>query len=145
MKPIYKLVFLIVILTYQETLGIATESDSRGLAPPNSGSLPQAAATAGKESSDKGSGIILKGWMKWFTYMSQMDFNKRPSKFEINPAYKDQFTKKANITFTDKDKDQFGWFDIPDETSFFFLMTSKAIYAVTSRRVSYLFYFLQRV
>ena len=79
--------------------------------------------------------FILKGWLKFFTYTPSFYTSSIPNKFEFNPAYKAQFTWGKSPSFSDKDKDEFGWFNIIDDTHFFFILTKTTLYAVYARRV----------
>ena len=93
------------------------------------------AAMAQSQDDDQSKPFIIKGWMKFFTYTPSFYSNKTPNKFEFNPGYKAQFTWGIGPSFTDKDKDQFGWFNIIDDTHFFFILTKTTLYAVYARRV----------
>ncbi len=52
----------------------------------------------------------------------------------MNSAYDSQFSYSRNVTFTEDDKDGSGWFDIPSSSHFFFVLTKKSMYSLTSRR-----------
>ena len=91
---------------------------------------------------DEDKPYIMKGWLKFFTYTSSFYASKIPNKFDYNPAYEAQFGWGRKPTFTEKDKDQFGWFNIIDDTHFFFVLTKTTLYAVYARRVlNYFFNF----
>lgn len=79
--------------------------------------------------------FIIKGWLKFFTYTPSFYSTSIPNKFEFNLAYKAQFTWGKGPSFSDKDKDEFGWFNIIDDTHFFFILTKTTLYAVYARRV----------
>lgn len=78
---------------------------------------------------------ILKGWLKFFTFIPDFTTNDMPTKFDYNPAYQAQYSHGRQPELTDSHKDQYGYFDIPSDTSFFFVLTSKTLYVINSRRV----------
>lgn len=80
--------------------------------------------------------FVMKGWLKFFTYTPSFYASSVPNKFEYNPGYLAQFTYGRNPTFTEKDKDEWGFFNIPDDTHFFFVLTRNTLYAMNARRVS---------
>jgi len=83
---------------------------------------------------EKDGPILKKGWLKFFDFQVAGDGSEKPGKFEINSAYQSQFAYSKNVTFTDDDKDASGWFDIPSNSHFFFVLTEKSFYSLTSRR-----------
>jgi hypothetical protein len=86
--------------------------------------------------------FIKKGWLKFFTYIPDFKSVDAPTKFEYNQQYYDQFTFGRNASFDpSKDKDQWGWFDIPSDTHFYFVLTTKSLFAVSARRVSLLIFY----
>ena len=70
---------------------------------------------------------IIKGWLKFFTFVPDFLTNDMPTKFDYNPAYREQFSHDRNPEFNIKDTDEFGFFNIPTETSFFFCYDPKNI------------------
>lgn len=76
---------------------------------------------------------IFKGWLHFFTFVPDFTTSVRPTKFEYNPAFLAQ--EKMHITCDLEKKDEWGTFDIPNETSFFFVLTKKSLYVVSARRV----------
>lgn len=78
--------------------------------------------------------FVMKGWLKFFTYTPNFYASSIPNKFEFNPGFEAQFSFGRNPTFTDKDKDENGFFNIPDDTHFFFVLTRKTLYAMNARR-----------
>lgn len=79
--------------------------------------------------------FVMKGWLKFFTYTPSFYASSVPNKFEYNPGYLAQFSYGRTPTFDEKDKDQWGYFNIPDDTHFFFVLTKKTLFAVSARRV----------
>ncbi len=79
--------------------------------------------------------FVMKGWLKFFTYTPSFYASIVPNKFEYNPAYAAQFAYGRKPTFDEKDKDQWGFFNIPDDTHFFFILTGKTLYVLSARRV----------
>jgi len=71
--------------------------------------------------------FVMKGWLKFFTHTPTFSDSFVPKKFEYNPGYLTQSS-------SDKDKDSWGSFNIPDDTHFFFVLTRKTLYAMNSRR-----------
>ena len=78
---------------------------------------------------------IMKGWLKFFTFTPDFRNDGRPTKFEYNSA----FLSQKNAYFTENDKDEWGWFNIPTDTSFFFVLTKKTLYVIKARRVLIIF------
>lgn len=78
--------------------------------------------------------FVMKGWLKFFTYTPSFYASSVPNKFEYNPSYLAQFSWGRKPGFTDKEKDEFGFFNIPDDTHFFFILTKKSLFAVNARR-----------
>lgn len=76
---------------------------------------------------------LFKGWLRFFTFVPDFTTTVRPTKFEYNPAFIAQ--EKLHITCDMEKKDEWGTFDIPSETSFFFVLTKKSLYVVSARRV----------
>ena len=89
---------------------------------------------------DQANSFLMKGWLKFFTYTPSIYSSIVPDKFEYNPIYSAQFSYGRNPTFTDKDKDQYGWFNIKDDTHFFFILTKTTLFSVYARRVFIEFY-----
>lgn len=86
--------------------------------------------------------FVMKGWIKFFTYTPNFYASSIPDKFEYNPGYLAQYSYGRNPTFTDKDKDEWGFFNIPDDTHFFFVLTRKTLYAMNARRVQLSFFYV---
>ena len=84
---------------------------------------------------EENNAFLMKGWLKFFTYTPTFTASSLPTKFEFNQVYANQFTYGRAPTFADKDKDNFGWFNIIDDTHFFFILTKTSLYAVYARRV----------
>jgi len=82
---------------------------------------------ADQEDQSSDNDFVMKGWLKFFTHSMNFLDSFVPNKFEYNPAYLAQAT-------SDKDKDSWGSFNIPDDTHFFFFLTRKTLYAMNSRR-----------
>lgn len=81
---------------------------------------------------------IIKGWLKFFTFVPDFTSSDIPTKFEYNQAYREQFNHDRNPEFSLKDKDSLGYYNIPSDTSFFFVLTKKTLYVINSRRVNIL-------
>ena len=79
---------------------------------------------------------IIKGWLRFFTFVTDFYTKDMPTKFEYNPAYLAQFSFDRHPSFTDKDKDEYGYFNIPTDTHFFFVLTTKTLYVINARRVN---------
>ena len=82
-----------------------------------------------------GSAILFKGWMRYYVYQHTGNEN-HPQKFEYNPEFDTQFGQ-GQVPSSVRDK--YGFLDIPSDTSFFFILTYKALYVLSGRKVS-LFY-----
>ena len=78
--------------------------------------------------------ILLKGWMKFFTYSPSLNISEKPQKFEYNTQYLRQFYN--NDPNKINKEDEFGSIDIPTELHFFFVLTKKTLYALNSRKVN---------
>ena len=78
---------------------------------------------------------LMKGWLRFFTFVPDFISTDMPRKFEYNQAYKDQFSNNRHPEYTEKDKDEFGFYNIPTDTSFFFVITRKTLYVINARRV----------
>ncbi len=76
---------------------------------------------------------VYKGWLRFFTFVPDFTSPVRPTKFEYNPGFLAQ--EKMKITCDLQKKDEWGTFDIPNETSFFFVLTKLSLYVVSARRV----------
>ena len=74
----------------------------------------------------------MQGWLKFFFSEQNKMTEVFPKKFEFNSAFSAQ-TKKSQVYFSERD--QWGPFNIPSDTSFFFMLTKNTIYVVNSRRV----------
>lgn len=78
---------------------------------------------------------LIKGWLKFFTFVPDFTNNDMPTKFDYNPAYQEQFSHGRTPDFSIKSQDQFGFFNIPSELSFFFVLSPKTLYVINARRV----------
>ena len=74
--------------------------------------------------------FLYKGWMKFYYYVPEK-FPTFKHQFELNPKFDTQFIEQTSI----HQNDQYGSLDIPTSQSFFFILTSKALYALDSRMV----------
>ena len=104
------------------------------------GKVGTAASVAEDQEDQLAKAFVMKGWMKFFTYTPNFYASSVPNKFEYNPGYLAQFSWGRNPTFTDKDKDTWGFFNIPDDTHFFFVLTKKTLFAMNARRVFFLIF-----
>ena len=104
------------------------------------GKVGSAASVAEDQEDQLAKAFVMKGWLKFFTYTPNFYASSVPNKFEYNPGYLAQFSWGRNPTFTDKDKDTWGFFNIPDDTHFFFVLTRKTLFAMNARRVFLLFF-----
>lgn len=101
----------------------------------SSQSLGSVASTADDQEETLKKSFVMKGWLKVFTYTPSFYASSVPNKFEYNPAYAAQFSYGRKPTFDEKDKDQWGFFNVPDDTHFFFILTQKTLYVLSARRV----------
>jgi len=105
------------------------------------GKVGTAATVSEDQDEQMAKAFVMKGWLKFFTYTPNFYASSVPNKFEYNQGYLAQFSWGRNPTFTDKDKDEWGYYNIPDDTHFFFVLTRKALYAMNARRVSSFYFF----
>ena len=98
--------------------------------------MGSSAAVADYQEDQTAKAFVMKGWLKFFTYTPSFYSSSIPTKFEYNPGYQAQFSYGRSPTFTDKDKDEWGFFNIPDDTHFFFVLNRKTLYATNARRVN---------
>ncbi len=99
--------------------------------------ISSAQTNSTKDASNENKAFLYKGWMKFFSFVPTMKTGNFPSKFEYNQAYYNQFIGGKNVSFDPaKDKDQYGWYDIPDDHHFFFVLTKKTLFVISARRVS---------
>lgn len=111
-------------ISYAQDLGAATQTNT-----------VKGVGDGFKDKSRDKKTVIFKGWLKFFTFFPTFKTPNRPTKFEFNQAYYDQYNNFGkNASFTDKDKDDFGWFDIPDDTHYFFVLSPTTLYAISGRR-----------
>lgn len=102
------------------------------------GKVGTAATVADDQEDQLAKPFLMKGWLRFFTFSPNNFYTSPiPNKFEYNPAWQAQFSWGRNPTFSDKDKDQWGFFNIPDDTHFFFVLTRKTLYAMNARRVRF--------
>ena len=74
-------------------------------------------------------GNLMKSWLRFFSYEHNGISQLFPTKFEYNPAFSSQ------LNANNEEKDQWGSFNIPSDTSFFFILTKNTLYVANSRRV----------
>jgi len=98
------------------------------------GAVGSASSVSEDQQDQLAKAFVMKGWLKFFTYTPNFYASSIPNKFEYNVGYLAQFTWGRNPTFTDKDKDEWGFLNIPDDTHFFFILTRKTLYAMNARR-----------
>ena len=84
---------------------------------------------------------IIRGWLRFFTFVPDFYTKDMPTKFEYNQAYLAQFSFGRMPGFTDKDKDEYGYYNIPSDTHFFFVLTTKTLYVINARRVNHWTFF----
>ena len=102
------------------------------------GAVGSAKSVAEDQEDQLDKAFVMKGWLRFFTYTPSFYASSIPNKFEYNPGHQAQFSWGRNPTFTDKDKDEWGFFNIPDDTHFFFVLTKKTLYAMNARRVIFI-------
>ena len=88
--------------------------------------------------SDSNNGpILLRGWLKYFTYSPNSETTEKPNKFHINQQYFHQFDSKNKLNILNTNlKDDYGFINIPSKFHFFFVLSKETLYVVSSRRVS---------
>lgn len=121
-----KLLFLLLILEFSFFLSVFTQ---------NSNILTATASQAYLNEPVKDEPNIIRGWLRFFTFSPDFYTKDMPTKFEYNPAYMAQFSFGRMPGFTDKDKDEYGYYNIPSDTHFFFALTTKTLYVINARRV----------
>ena len=75
--------------------------------------------------------ILMKGWLKFFTYENSTVQANKPSKFETNAA----FSQNERISDKKDNSDEYGSFVVPSPNHFFFVLTKSSLYVITGRKV----------
>lgn len=80
--------------------------------------------------------ILMRGWMKYFTFTPNLDFEEKPKTFFINQKFFHQFEAKNQYNILNTNiKDEYGYINIPSQFYFFFVLSNETLYVINARRV----------